>query len=261
MSWDTKLFQRHLATRRFGREFIWFDEIESTNRWLAENIAQFTMSGAVVATDHQTVGRGRYQRTWHDTPGTALLFSVMLRVQEKAHGAGFISMLPAIAVAELLRGSLGLGKNVRLKWPNDVLVNGKKVAGILGQRLTVNDQSIAIVGVGINVSTSPLDFPGDIRERATSIAAEISAFPWREVLLAAILGRWEEWYDALLDEQVEMIRTKWEQFGPLRGTLLTRREGDTVFTGHFAGLGSDGQLRLADEAGTIHEFHSGDTDA
>jgi BirA family transcriptional regulator, biotin operon repressor / biotin---[acetyl-CoA-carboxylase] ligase len=261
MSWDGILFQRHLNTRRFGREFLWLDEIDSTNRWLAENTARFTMSGALVVANHQTAGRGRYQRAWHDVPGTSLLFSVMLRIHEQGHGTGFIGMLPAIAIAELLRGSLKLGKRVRLKWPNDVMVSDRKVAGILGQRVMVGNQSLAVVGVGMNVSVLPSDFPDDVREQATSIAAEIGEFSQREVLLAAILARWEELHDALLDGQIEMIRAAWEQLGPERGAMIARRENDAVFTGHFAGLGGDGQLRLADETGAIHEFHSGDTGA
>ena len=261
MMWDAKLFQRHLTTRRFGREFVWLEEIDSTNRWMAENHARFTMSGAVVAANHQTAGRGRYEREWHDAPGTALLFSMLLRHAVQGESAGLVNLLPAVALADVLSGSLGLGPRVRVKWPNDVLLNGRKVAGILGQRVGAGEDGPSVFGVGVNVSADPADFPPDLRGRATSILAEGSDAPRREILLAAILRHWEDSFDDYLEGRFDLIRGNWERHGPARGASLIRREGESVFAGRFAGLGTGGQLRLADEAGAIHEFSSGDTDS
>ena len=261
MSWDTKFFERHLTTRRFGREFVWFEELDSTNRWMAENHARFTMSGGVVAADHQSAGRGRYQRVWHDAPGTALLFSVMLRHPVEGENSGLLNLLPAVALADVLSGPLGFGRRVRVKWPNDVLLNGRKVAGILGQRAGAGEDGISVFGVGVNVSTDPSDFPQELNGRATSILAEMSDAPPREILLAAVLHRWEEMLDEYLEQRFEVIRGNWERHGPARGVALIRREGESVFSGRFAGLGAGGQLRLADETGVIHEFSSGDTDS
>lgn len=261
MTWDSKLFQRHLTTRRFGREFVWFEEIDSTNCWMAENHARFTMSGAVVAANHQTAGRGRYQREWHDAPGTALLFSMLLRHPVQGENAGLVNLLPAVALADVLSGTPGLGQRVRVKWPNDVLLNGRKVAGILGQRVGTEDNGPSVFGVGVNISADPADFPQELRNRVTSILAEASDAPRREILLAAILHRWEELFDDYVEGRFEIIRGNWERHGPARGTALIRREGELVFAGRFAGLGAGGQLRLADEADVIHEFLSGDTDS
>jgi BirA family biotin operon repressor/biotin-[acetyl-CoA-carboxylase] ligase len=261
MSWDTKFFERHLTTRRFGREFVWFEELDSTNRWMAENHARFTMSGAVVAADHQSAGRGRYQRVWYDAPGTALLFSVMLRHPVERENSGLLNLLPAVALADVLSGPLGFGRRVRVKWPNDVLLNGGKVAGILGERVSTGEDGASVFGVGVNVSTDSSDFPQELNGRATSILAEMSDAPPREILLAAVLHRWEEMLDEYLEQRFEVIRGNWERYGPARGVDLIRREGELVFSGRFAGLGAGGQLRLADEAGVIHEFSSGDTDS
>jgi len=261
MSWDAKLFQRHLTTRRFGREFVWFEELDSTNRWMAENHSRFAMSGAVVAADHQSAGRGRYQRTWQDRPGTALLFSLMLRHPLETESAGLLNLLPAVALADVLSGPTGFGRRVRVKWPNDVLLNGRKVAGILGQRVSGGEDGASVLGLGVNVATDPFDFPPELQGHATSILAETDNAPRREILLADVLHRWEELFDDYLERRFDMIRADWERHGPARGELLVRREGELVFSGRFAGLGVGGQLRLADEAGVIHEFSSGDTDS
>lgn len=261
MSWDGKLFQRHLSTRRFGREFVWFEEVDSTNRWLAENHERFTMSGAVVAADHQSAGRGRYQRAWHDVPGTALLFSMMLRHPVEGESAGLVNLLPAVALADVLSGLPGFGRRIRLKWPNDVLLSGRKVAGILGQRVGAGDNGPSVFGVGVNVSTDPEDFPEELRSRVTSILEESGEAPRREILLAGVLHRWENLFDDYLEERFDMIRGGWERHGPARGETLTLREGESVFAGRYAGLGAGGQLRLADETGVIREFSSGETDA
>jgi BirA family biotin operon repressor/biotin-[acetyl-CoA-carboxylase] ligase len=261
MSWDSKLFQRHLTTRRFGREFVWFEELDSTNRWMAENHARFTVSGGVVAADHQNAGRGRYRRVWYDAPGTALLFSIMLRHPVEGENAGLVNLLSAVVLADVLSGSFGLGQHVRVKWPNDILLNGRKVAGILGQRTGAGEDAASVFGVGVNVSTDSADFPRELRGRATSILAETNDAPQREILLASVLRRWEDLFDVYLEGQFDVIRTGWERHGPVRGESLVRREGESVFAGRFAGLGAGGQLRLADETGVIHEFSSGDTDS
>jgi BirA family transcriptional regulator, biotin operon repressor / biotin---[acetyl-CoA-carboxylase] ligase len=260
MSWDSKLFERHLTTRRFGREFVWLEEIDSTNRWMIENYARFTMSGGVVAADHQNAGRGRYQRIWHDAPGTALLFSIMLQHRVEGENAGLVNLLPAVVLADVLSGSLGLGWRVRVKWPNDILLNDRKIAGILGQRAGAREDAVSVFGVGLNVSTDSADFPQELRGSATSILAETNDAPRREILLASVLRRWEELFDDYAEGQFDVIRAGWERHGPVHGASLIRREGESVFAGRFAGLGAGGQLRLADEAGVIHEFSSGDTD-
>lgn len=258
MSWDAKLFQRHLETRRFGREFVWFDAIDSTNRWLADNATQFSMSGAVVAAGYQEQGKGRYNRDWFGGKGSSLLFSLLLRNPVQNNIFGYLSLLPAIALGDLLHEKYSHEIGVRLKWPNDVMLNGRKVAGILGQRIRIQEEDQYVIGVGVNVSVETGDFPDAYRDRATSILMETGEAPPKEVLLCELLQRWETLYDVLLAQQYSVIRGRWERLGPAKGTLLTRNEGGQEYQGRFFGLGPQGQLQLADESGTIREFFSGD---
>ncbi len=258
MSWDHKLFGRHLATRRFGREFVWHEEIDSTNRWLAEYREQFTMSGGVVAADHQTSGRGRYDRIWFDRPGECLLFSVILKHSSPAEALGLLNLSPAIALADSLLKCFEYRADLSLKWPNDVRINGKKVAGILGQTLVNGNQNTTIVGVGINVSVPRKAVPTAIESSATSLIVEYGEAPQREVLLAEILAEWENLFDLFQQRRFDVIRKRWETYGPKPGTPMSIIEADRRYEGIYSGIGEHGQLRLADSNGAIQEIFSGE---
>lgn len=261
MTWDGKLFARHLLTRRFGRELRHFEEIDSTNAWLAENHDDFIVTGAVVVADHQTKGRGRQERSWLDLPERSLLFSVLLRSPAISDGAELLSLLPAIALARTLRDRVSQQAKVSLKWPNDVLLNGRKVAGILGQSSIQAGQRLAILGVGCNVSLLRGELPAEFREHATSILDETGTEIPREVLLAEFLQHLEAEFDRWTECQFDALCAEWESFGPPRGTALTRTEGGATVVGQYAGLGPRGQLRLRDGQGRIQELFSGDVQA
>lgn len=258
MIWDHKLFKRHLTTRRFGREAAHFAELDSTNAYLAAHAGEFAMSGGVVIADHQTAGRGRYARTWHDAPGKSLLFSLLLRQSGDGDYPGLWTLLPATALAVVLENCITPGA-LRLKWPNDLLVNGRKAAGILGQSAVENGRTVAVIGVGLNVSAVIADFPPELQSSATSLRRETGGDPRREILLAEILAAWEALHDQLLCDGAPAIIAQWERYGPPRGTPLTRTDGAAAVNGRFAGLGEQGQLRLADDREVIHEFFSGET--
>ena len=261
MSWNHKLYERHLQTRRFGRECMWFDEMDSTNLWMNDHLEEFAMSGGVVVCDHQLRGRGRFQRSWYDRSGACLLFSVILRHSIEALHSGLMSLLPPIAIAECLTLRAVGRVRVSLKWPNDVLLNGRKVAGILGQNFSSERRSGSIVGVGLNLDLTEADFPPDIRDKATSLRREDMAAVPREVLLAEILLRWESLFDEYLDGNTRDICERWEQFGPERGSRIVWSNGQESEEGYFAGLGDRGQMRVHLMSEKIIEVFSGDVQA
>jgi BirA family biotin operon repressor/biotin-[acetyl-CoA-carboxylase] ligase len=258
MSWDAKLFHRHLTTRRFGRECVWLDEVDSTNRWLADNEAQFTMSGATVVAGHQSAGRGRRDRTWYDKPGASLLFTVLLRHPADSALFGYLGLMPAIALAQCLAERFAPNHFVSLKWPNDVLIRGKKVAGVLGQSSLQGTQGRSFVGVGINVAQHADDFGDEFRQRSTSLLLEDDTEVAHEPLLADILNRWEPLFDDLLEKRFDELKAKWYAFGHPIGSTLTREEAGQTISGTFEGLGEHGQLLLRDEQGMLHELFTGD---
>ena len=258
MSWDQKLFHWHLKTRRFGREIRFFDEIDSTNLWLAEHQAEFTFSGGVAVADHQTAGRGRQQRLWHDQPGQSLLFSLLLRRKKAESADGWLALLPGIALAEVLHERFRDRSEVILKWPNDVLLNGRKVAGVLGQSSSIGSTLVTVLGMGVNVTTPRAELPAEFQAHATSLLAETGESIAHEILLAEILNHLELLYDEFLDGKTSVLCAHWLQYGPLIDAPIRRQEGDQVIEGTFAGLGEQGQLLLRRKDGTLTELFSGD---
>ncbi|MBL0060478.1 MAG: biotin--[acetyl-CoA-carboxylase] ligase [bacterium] len=254
MAWDEKQLHWHLTTRRFGRQFQYFDEIDSTNRWLIEHPETFTLTGAVAIAGHQTAGRGRHLRSWLDSSGSGLLCSVMLRLRTKHMAKGFLSMIPAIALARSIMKHDSAAE-VALKWPNDVLLSHKKVAGILAESTLHAGVEIVVVGIGINVNSIP---GNDFIWPATSLRENSKWHPNREILLAELLNHWEPLFDQFLDNDFDGLRVAWEEFGPQKGARMKRVELPNIIEGEFEGLGENGQLLLRDAEGMIQEVYSGD---
>ena len=167
----------------------------STNADLLAAARSGAAAGVVLAAEAQTSGRGRLGRRWVSPPRAALTFSVLLRPREAPAAArGWVPLLAGVAVAAALRAATGL--DTRLKWPNDVLVGGAKVAGILAEQ----SGDAIVVGTGINVSGRRDELPA---AGATSLALAGAACPDREQLLVSVLGELEHWYLAWLGGAAE----------------------------------------------------------
>jgi BirA family transcriptional regulator, biotin operon repressor / biotin---[acetyl-CoA-carboxylase] ligase len=170
---------------RFGREYVFVDRCESTQRLLAEDAPD----GAVAATDEQTAGRGRLGREWVAPSGSSLLASIVLRPDVPTANLPELSLVAGRAVAKALAEVAGVEPEV--KWPNDVLVDGRKVAGILAE---ARDGRV-VLGIGINVSQSAAELPQRPTYPATSLLLETGRTVPRADLLAAVLDRLEHEYD------------------------------------------------------------------
>jgi BirA family biotin operon repressor/biotin-[acetyl-CoA-carboxylase] ligase len=168
---------------RFGRPFTFVERCASTQRLL-----DGATEGAVVAAGEQTEGRGRLGRTWHAPAGTSLLFSIVLEPPVAAAHLAELSLVAGAAVAEVIETETGLATAV--KHPNDVLVDGRKVAGILAEAV----EGRVVLGVGVNISQTPAQLPDDVATPATSLLLEGVVVDPVD-LLAAILERLEAHYD------------------------------------------------------------------
>ncbi|MBV8065588.1 MAG: biotin--[acetyl-CoA-carboxylase] ligase [Actinobacteria bacterium] len=167
---------------RLGRPYTFVPETPSTQRLVAEDDPE----GAVVATDHQTAGRGRLGRVWEDVPGRALLVSVMLRPDVAMARWPELSVVAGEAVA----GAIGGGAAV--SHPNDVMIGGRKVAGVLPEATTGR----VVLGIGVNVNQREDELPRDAVKPPTSLFVELGHEVERAPLLAEILVRLERGYDA-----------------------------------------------------------------
>jgi len=175
----------------FGREYRYVPECPSTQR-LADADAP---EGSVFATDHQTDGRGRMGRRWDDAPGTSLLVSVVLRPDVEPARLPDLSVVAARACAEAIAAETGLDAHV--KFPNDVLLAGRKVAGILGE---ASDGRV-VLGIGVNVTQTAGELPADARLPPTSLLLETGRRVERAALLATLLERLGDGYRRWLAEQ------------------------------------------------------------
>ena len=171
-----------LLTGRLGRPYRYLESCTSTQRELTDADAE----GTVVATGHQTEGRGRLGRSWEDEPGTSLLFSLLLTPNVPAERLPELTVLAAEAVAEAVGG--------QVKEPNDVLLGGRKLAGVLGEA----SDSRVVLGIGVNANQTTDQLPPETRLPATSLRLERGTPVDRAELLAAILAGLERRYEAWL---------------------------------------------------------------
>ena len=172
-----------LLRGRFGRPYFFVVRCPSTQRLL-----EGAPEGAVAATDEQTEGRGRLGRSWHAPPGSSVLFSIVLIPDVAPERLPELSVVAGEAVAEAIAAETGLTPTV--KHPNDVLIGGRKVAGVLAE----SNEGRVVVGIGINVAQRGGDLPEDVIHPATSLALE-GAEVDRAALLATVLERLEGRYD------------------------------------------------------------------
>ncbi len=245
-----------LDTEIFGRkEIIHFRETDSTNARARELADQGAPEGTLVVAERQTQGRGRKGRTWFSPPGAGIYASLILRPSMPPNEATRITFLTAVAAAEVLLHLTDL--DVRIKWPNDILVNGRKVAGILTEISTERGAvDYAVVGLGMNVNTPA--FPDDIRERATSILIETGKrFP-RTDLLREYLRREEAYLRRLRTSGFEPILKRWKELADTIGKEIRVEMMDRTYVGWVEDINSEGILILKDRKGVSHRILSGD---
>ncbi len=198
--------QEGLETVALGRTLACYLEAESTNDLAMQAALEGAPHGAVVTAEHQTAGRGQRGRTWFSPPGTGLWFSCILRFDLAVCEAWMLTMGAAVAVADAVEEVAGPGAD--LKWPNDVLVDGHKLAGILTETRAEGDAlAFAVLGVGVNVNQERGDFPDELRETATSLKMATGQSQDRSVFLRVFLQGLERVY---ADLDADRLRALWE---------------------------------------------------
>jgi BirA family biotin operon repressor/biotin-[acetyl-CoA-carboxylase] ligase len=196
-----------LVTRDLGQVLHCFGEVGSTNdvaRVLAEEGAGH---GEVVIAERQTAGRGRRGRVWTSPPGRNLYLSAVLRPELPPQRVPEITLVASVAVCDAVRQA---GVEAGIKWPNDLLASGRKLAGVLTEMAAEPDQvSWVVLGIGVNLNTRPEDFPPEMRAEATSVAIERGQPAPRALFTAALLKALEEWLDRHADGGFGPVREAW----------------------------------------------------
>jgi BirA family biotin operon repressor/biotin-[acetyl-CoA-carboxylase] ligase len=228
-----------------GGPVIWHAAIGSTNDQAAQRAREGAPEGLVVGADHQTAGKGRRGRLWEDLPGDALMFSVVLRPPIAPADAGILPLVVAVGLADAL--SPLTERRVEIAWPNDIVVDGRKLAGILVELAADHDRiRWAVVGMGINVRSSP-DLPAS-RWTPGSLAA-LGVSVARADLLVAVLGGLSRRYRALLSDGPGEVLDAYSRRDLLAGRTVTVSLEDGYVAGAGNGIDALGRLRLLTSEG------------
>ncbi|MFI5251059.1 MAG: biotin--[acetyl-CoA-carboxylase] ligase [Bacteroidota bacterium] len=245
---DDKEIKQTLGTKIFGKIFHNFQTIDSTNIY-AKALAQTGgQHGTLVITEEQTSGRGRMGRIWKSEKGKNLTFSIIVHPTIPSEKFGIISLMAGIAVTETIQSITGL--SVLCKWPNDVLLNRKKVCGILCEGIFPLDKPpVVVIGIGINVNQR--EFPHELRESATSLLLESGKDFDRTEILGQVLSSLERWYDALETGETEKIISAWRAQNYLLGKEITIDHNGKHIKGVAGDISEDGGLLLQAEGQEI----------
>jgi BirA family biotin operon repressor/biotin-[acetyl-CoA-carboxylase] ligase len=246
-----------LTTRIMGRaSIVVFKQTDSTNQQARMLADQGAPEGTVVVAESQTGGRGRRGRQWLSPAGQGLCLSIVLRPPLTPAQAPQITLMTAVAVARTLKNA---GVRAHIKWPNDILVEGKKIAGILTEISTEMDQvDWVIVGLGLNVNTPADQMPAPIREFATSMQIQKGCSISRTGLLNDLLYSFEECYGQLKSEGFALLMEQWRQMSDVIGRQVVVDVMGTRHHGTVAAVDDDGVLILEDARGQIRRIFSGD---
>jgi BirA family biotin operon repressor/biotin-[acetyl-CoA-carboxylase] ligase len=229
-----------LNTHDLGQTLHCVAELPSTNDRARELADAGAVHGEVVVAECQTAGRGRRGRSWSSPPGKNLYLSVILRPSLPPQRAPELTLVASVAACEACTKA---GVEAGIKWPNDVLVGGRKVAGILTE-LSAEPDAVhwVVLGIGVNLNSGPDDFPAELRDVATSLSIERGQPVPRALFAAALLSELEQWLDLHADEGFGPIRAAWRERSVTLGREV-RADGDGE---EIAGVAED-----IDESGAL----------
>lgn len=246
-----------------------FDSVVSTNLEAFEQAARHPSEQIVVLADAQTGGKGRHGRRWFSPPGTNIYMSLILRPCIEISEASLLTIMSATAVCEALRETSGA--DIRVKWPNDIVLGGKKLGGILIETRAENSLlTIAVIGIGLNVALSRDSFPKELRDGATSLYAETGRSFCREDIVLSILERISTLCRGLfvpsansperrvaVHEKTRIIDL-WKSMDTVLGKNITVRTSQGTLAGKAIDIDSSGMLDLLTIDGEMKKIHTGD---
>lgn len=247
--------RRGLGTRIFGREIHLLPEVASTNTLAMELAARGAPEGTVVLAEAQTAGKGRLGRKWISPRGN-IYVSAVLRPPVPAYKAPLLTLMAAVATAAAIRGAGGAP--ALIKWPNDILVAGRKVSGLLTEMSAEADRIRHIVlGIGIDVNMDPDLLPDEIRAITTTLAGETGQAIDRTELLRQLLRSLEHWYRVFLDDERRVLK-EWESFNCTLGKRVAVSGQRELLEGLAEGIDREGRLVIRLDNGEARTLAAGD---
>ncbi len=245
-----------LQTQRFGRALRGYESLGSTNTAAMAWADEGAPEGSVVLTEYQTAGRGRQGRSWQADSGHNLMFSVVLRPSLPPARLNLVTLAASIATVEAVE-AFTTPLRAAIKWPNDVLLEGYKCCGmLLESTLAGTGEATVILGIGLNVNQP--EFPPELEGQATSLLLQTGRQIPRAALLADLIGRLEQHYEALAQDEAAIRDAYTARLHGLgQPTTLRLTEADQPISGVIRGVTDTGALRLETPDG-VRTFHAGD---
>ena len=248
---------KNLNTKYIGKDIYIFNEVMSTN-----TIAKFLSmngvgNGAVVISEKQTKARGRSGKNW-ESPLGGVWLSIILNPNVNHSKIPLITLATGVAVENTLK-RIGV-KNAEIKWPNDILIHGKKVCGILTEAITsFNTIESVIIGVGIDANISNENFPEELRENMTTLNDEIGEKVDENLLIKLFLEEFEKISEQFINEEYETILKEWRKNSYTIGKIVEVHEPfSKPYDGYVLGISRDGSLVVEKIDGTLEKVISGE---
>ena len=245
-----------LKTEVLGKQLYYRDVLPSTQKTAHELANDGAPEGTLVVADKQTAGRGRMSRVWHSQEGNGIWMSLILRPDVPLQKTPQLTLLSAVAVVQAIEAFTGV--QPAIKWPNDLMIHGKKAVGILTELQAEEDRVRSVIlGIGINVNQQETDFPGELQEIATSLSLEAGGKIDRAGLIQEILLTFEKRYQDYLKHGFTPIKLLWESYAVGLGNELRARTLQGTFYGKSLGIDDEGVLLLETKDG-IKKIYSAD---
>ena len=248
---------KHLTANRYGKTIRYFDTCSSTQIIAHEEAQSGVPDGTVIIADEQTTGRGRMLRPWSSVAGKGIWMSIIARPSLTPQQAPQLTLVAAVAIIRAIEDLTGI--EAAIKWPNDILVNGKKMTGILTELQADPDQVKAIIiGIGMNVNQEAADFPEELHAIATSLKMLTGKSVDRAQLVAKILGFLELYTDMYVKNGFAPIKLLWEGYSNTTGRRIRAVMLNETIEGVALGISDEGVLQLKLDDGSIRGIYSAD---
>ena len=248
-----------LETKTMGRNIYYFDSVESTQTIAHQKAAKGAPEGTLIIAEEQVKGKGRLSRSWDSAKEKGIWMSLIIRPPLPMEKAPQFTLIAAIALVQAIEQTINIKPEI--KWPNDILINGKKISGILTEMRGEPDRiNYLVIGIGINVNHELSDFPESLQEKATSLYIETGEKVARKKIIQVFLLFFEKYYNIYLTKGFSPLKIIWEAYVGSIGKNVTAKTLQGSITGKALGITEQGILMIKDAKGHIHYIYSADID-
>jgi len=255
--------EEELQTKVLGRNIVYLESIDSTNNYAKKIALEGCEEGTLVVADYQTCGRGRLGRDWNSSDKKGVWMSLVLRPDISFEDIQIITLAASVAVVQALFEVAQIKAGI--KWPNDIIINGKKVCGILVEmNMEIDRINFLVLGIGLNVNQQADDFPKELLDKAVSLKMYLEESSnsqkklKRNELIVAILLKFEEIYDKVKCGAFEDIISQWKKYSVTLGKEVSMIYKNERYTGIAEDITKDGKLIVRCNDGSIKEVFSGE---